>query len=416
MAIAAPIDPGLPTNAEAVKRRERRALGVACGAHVLHDGFTDLIWVALPIWQAELALSYTAVGALRMVYTGTMASLQIPASRVAARLGGALVLAVGTALAGLCYCLAGIGDGFWWLMAALLLGGLGAATQHPIGSAIVTRTFTGARALSAFGAYNFAGDVGKVLIPALAALMILVMPWRPAYALIGLAGIALALPIFLLAPRLAPERAAPRPASGGTAAEGGGAPPAPGAGARRGFRVLVAFGIADSMVRGALFVLLPFLLIAKGAAVTTAGVALTLIFIGGAVGKLACASVARRIGTPATVVLAQALTAAGALAILFLPLALVLALLPLLGVALNGVTTVIYGSVPAHVAPERRTHALSVFYTVTIGTAALAPPLSGLLGDVVGIPAAIVAIAVLTVLTIPLAFWIGDERQPPPAL
>jgi MFS family permease len=203
MAIAAPVDPDVPSDAASVKRRERRALGVACGAHVLHDGFTDLIWVALPIWQAELALSYAAVGTLRMVYTGTMASLQIPAARLAARIGGATVLAVGTALAGLCYCLAGVGDGFWWLMAALFLGGLGAATQHPIASALVTRTFTGARSLSAFGAYNFAGDIGKVVIPALAALMILFMAWRPAYALFGLVGLVMALPIFLLAPRLA---------------------------------------------------------------------------------------------------------------------------------------------------------------------------------------------------------------------
>ncbi len=411
MAIAAPVDPGVPADAAAAKQRERRALGVACGAHVLHDGFTDLIWVALPIWQAELALSYAAVGTLRMVYTGTMASLQIPASRAAARFGGAAVLALGTALAGLCYCLAGIGDGYWWLLAALFLGGLGAATQHPIGSALVTRTFTGARSLSAFGAYNFAGDIGKVLIPALAALLILFMAWRPAYALFGLVGIVMALPIYLLAPQLAPERAAPQSSAGeATGAPAGSAP------ARLGFRVLVAFGIADSVVRGGLLVLLPFLLIAKGAAATTAGVALTLIFIGGAVGKLACASVARRIGTPATVVLAQALAAVGIIAILLLPLTLVLAVLPVLGIALNGVTTVIYGSVPAYVAPERRTHALSVFYTVTIGTAALAPPISGLLGDVVGIPAAIVAIAVLTLLTIPLAFWLGEEPQPSPAL
>ena len=410
MATAAPIDSATPADAAAVKRRERRALGVACGAHVLHDGFTDLTWVALPIWQAELGLSYAAVGTLRTIYTGTMASLQIPASRIAERVGGPAVLALGTALAGLGYCLAGAGNGFWWLLAALFLGGLGAATQHPIASALVMRTFTGARALSAFGAYNFAGDIGKVLLPALAAILLLIMPWRPAYALFGLIGIAMALPIFLLAPRLPPERAA----AGAAADEGSGAQ-AGGVRSPLGFRVLVAFGIADSIVRGALFVLLPFLLIAKGAAVTTAGVALTLIFIGGALGKLACASVARRIGTPATIVAAQALTAAGIFAILFLPLAATLALLPVLGVALNGVTTVIYGSVPFYVAPERRTHALSVFYTVSIGSAALAPPFSGLVGDVIGIPGAIVAIALLTLLTIPLAFWLGEERQPQPA-
>jgi MFS transporter, FSR family, fosmidomycin resistance protein len=81
-----------------------------------------------------------------------------------------------------------------------------------------------------------------------------------------------------------------------------------------------------------------------------------------------------------------------------------------LGIALNGVTTVIYGSVPSYAPPERRTHALSVFYTVAIGSGALAPPLSGLLGDLVGIPAAIVTIALLTLATIPLAF--GLVRGP----
>ena len=41
----------------------RRVLAVTCGAHALHDGFTDLIYVLLPVWQAEFALSYAALGA-----------------------------------------------------------------------------------------------------------------------------------------------------------------------------------------------------------------------------------------------------------------------------------------------------------------------------------------------------------------
>jgi len=140
------------------------------------------------------------------------------------------------------------------------------------------------------------------------------------------------------------------------------------------------------------------------------GVALTLVFLGGALGKLTCAWVARRLGIVATIVVAQTLTAAGSVAVLALPLSAALMLLPVLGIALNGVTTVIYGSVPSYAPPERRTHALSVFYTVTIGSAALAPPLSGLLGDLVGIPTAIITIALLTLATIPLAF--GLVRGP----
>ena len=92
----------------AVRRDERRAAGVACGAHALHDGFTDVIFVLLPVWQREFGLGYAEVGMLRGIYAGTMATFQIPAALLAERLGTAPVLALGTALAGIGYCLAGV--------------------------------------------------------------------------------------------------------------------------------------------------------------------------------------------------------------------------------------------------------------------------------------------------------------------
>ena len=79
---------------------ERRAAGVACGAHALHDGYTDLIVLMLPIWQAEFGLGYGELGLMRGLFAGTMAAFQIPAGLVAERLGTPLVLAGGTALAG----------------------------------------------------------------------------------------------------------------------------------------------------------------------------------------------------------------------------------------------------------------------------------------------------------------------------
>jgi MFS transporter, FSR family, fosmidomycin resistance protein len=396
MTTTASIDLDKAADEAVTKHRERRALGVVCSAHVLHDGYTDLIWVALPIWQTEFGLSYAAVGLLRMIYSGTMASLQIPASHIAERAGGGSVLAIGTGFCGLCYCLAGIGSGFWALVAALFLGGLGAATQHPIGSALVTRVFTGARALTAFGTYNFAGDIGKVLLPASATTLILFMPWRPAYGLLGLLGIAGAIAIFVLAPRLPTERSAQSPPSQSLALEES-------ARLQSGFYILVALGIADSVVRGAFFVLLPFLLIGKGATVVTAGMALTLVFIGGAIGKFVCGWIVRWVGVVTTVILVAAVTAVGVLAVLWLPLNSTLVLLPLLGSALNGVTTAIYGSVPNYAKPERRTHALSIFYTVTIGSAAVSPPLSGAIGDLIGVPSAIMVVSLMTLANIPLA-------------
>ena len=114
--------------AEGTRSEERRAMGTACGAHALHDGYTDLVIVMLPIWQAEFGLSYAAVGALRGVLAGTMASFQIPSGMLSERIGTPLVLAGGTALAGLAYCLALFAGSFPALIAVSVP--CGARRQH----------------------------------------------------------------------------------------------------------------------------------------------------------------------------------------------------------------------------------------------------------------------------------------------
>ena len=187
---------------------ERRAIGVASGAHALHDGYTDLIYVMLPIWQAEFGLSYAAIGLLRGVFAGTMAGFQIPAGLLSERLGTPLVLAAGTALAGFGYCLAPFVVSYPALVAILAVAGLGASTQHPLASALVARAFAGTRSLSALGTYNFAGDLGKMALPAAASLLVVVMPWRPSLAILGALGFVAALVILALTPRYAPESAA----------------------------------------------------------------------------------------------------------------------------------------------------------------------------------------------------------------
>ena len=142
-----------------------------------------------------------------------------------------------------------------------------------------------------------------------------------------------------------------------------------------------------------LLTFLPFLLTAKGASLPTIGFALTLVFVGGAVGKLVCAWIGARIGVVATVWLTEGLTALGILALIVLPLEFALVLLPAIGVALNGTSSVLYGSVPLLVSPEARTRAFSIFYTGTIGSGAIAPIFYGLIGDAIGVPHALIVIA-----------------------
>jgi MFS transporter, FSR family, fosmidomycin resistance protein len=101
----------------------------------------------------------------------------------------------------------------------------------------------------------------------------------------------------------------------------------------------------------------------------------------------------------------------GIAVVLLLPLHLTLVMLPFVGLVLNGVTTVIYGSVPNYAAPERQTHLLSVFYTISIGAAAVSPPVAGFLSDLIGIPGTMIVVSTLTLATIPFAFLLKDPRR-----
>src|SRR5215218_792808 len=139
----------------------RRAVAVANGAHVLHDGLSDLLYVFFPIWQAALGLDYASIGVLKACYSGGMASFQLAATRLAGRIGHGPVLAAGTALAGAGFVAAAHAGGFAGLAAALLIAGAGAAAQHPLGSDIVARMTPPARRRQALGLYNTVGASGR---------------------------------------------------------------------------------------------------------------------------------------------------------------------------------------------------------------------------------------------------------------
>ena len=388
------------------KRDERSAAGVACGAHALHDGYTDLIYVMLPLWQRDFGLGYAELGMLRGLYAGTMAGFQIPASYLAERFGSATILALGTALAGFGYCLVGLSAGLGLLLIGLFISGLGASTQHPLASTLMARAFEGPRSLQALGTYNFAGDIGKMTVPATASLLITVMAWRPTLALLGACGLVAAVAIYVLTPRYGAEAGDEGAVEMRPVAEPRAAAP------RFAFPVLLSIGVIDSATRMGFLLFLPFVLTAKGASLPSIGLGLTLVFAGGAVGKLVCAAIAARIGALPTVWLTEGLTAIGIVALLPLPLEAAFVLLPLIGVALNGTSSVLYGSVPAFVAPERRAHAFSVFYTGTIGSGALAPVFYGLVGDALGVTNALLLVAGIVLVTLPLSLTLKSALAP----
>ncbi|AZF02024.1 putative MFS-type transporter [Pseudomonas orientalis] len=382
----------------------RRSLVAGCGAHAVHDGLTDVIYVLLPIWQAQFGLSYAQVGLLRGAYAGMMAGFQLLASRAAARWGRERLLVGGTALAGLAYLLAGQAGGLAVLLVALLLGGLGASTQHPLASSLITDSHeAGGGVKQALSQYNFSGDIGKTLIPGLIGLLLAVISWRASVTLLGVLGLLAAGLLWWLIPARTEGAAAPVKA---TRAGGG-------AGSASGLRALIVTGTLDSAVRMGFLTFLPFLLKAKGAGPAGIGLALTMLFVGGAFGKLLCGYLGARIGMMKTVWATEFTTAVLIVMAVYLPYAGLMVMLPLLGLALNGTSSVLYGAVPDLAVPGRRDRAFAVFYTGTIGGGALAPVLFGSLGDTTGVPVAVLLLAATLLLTLPLSWRVqrGLEAQ-----
>jgi MFS transporter, FSR family, fosmidomycin resistance protein len=379
-------------------KRERSVLVTASALHFLHDGFSDILYVLLPVWATEFSLALWQVGVMRTAYTGGMALFQIPAGLLAERRGEARLLAAGTAVTACGFIAAGTAGGFVALLGLMAVAGLGSGVQHPLSSSLVSKAFETGPRRAALGTYNFAGDLGKVVVPALVALAATVVGWRVASAGYGVIGIA-AVVVTVLA--LAHLGAGGVPATPTGEVEHGGVA---GWGIRdaRGFQALAAIGMIDNSTRSALLTFLPFVLIGKGLTVAGVGGALALVFAGGAVGKFVCGLVAERVGIIRTVVITEAATSLGILAVLASPRPVALALLFPLGIALNGTSSVLYATVADLVTAHRRSRAYGLYYTLSIGASALGPTAYGVIGDTAGAPLAVLLVGLVVLATIPL--------------
>jgi MFS transporter, FSR family, fosmidomycin resistance protein len=231
------------------KSYAQRTLVLAGLNHALHDGFTDMIYVLLPVWQAQFALGYGALAVLRALNVGALAALQVPSAHLAQHLNARTLLVLGTLLSAAGYTLAGLSGGLVGLGASLVLAGAGGSTQHPLASAAVSRAY-GVRARGPLGTYNFAGDLGKATLPPAVSLLLTVMNWRSALWVVAGLGTLVAVLIRWLMPLVpAPPVTLETVTAPDKEATGKG-----------GFGLLLAIGVLDSAARMGFLLFLPFLL------------------------------------------------------------------------------------------------------------------------------------------------------------
>lgn len=370
-------------------RAKPRNLLAACIVHALHDGYTDGLYAFLPIWQSQFRLSYASLAVVRGLYYGTMGGLQLPSDRLLQRVTARTALVLATLIAAAGFAIMALPLGFAGLCIGLFVAGIGSSIQHPRGSMLVTETY-GTASRRPLGIYNFSGDLGKAALPAIAALLLPVLAWRPVLGLMALLGVAVT--GFLII--LAPSAAVPRNAEKTPRGEGYG---------RHGFGLLTLIGGLDTATRMGYLLFLPFLIHGRGGGSATVGIALALLFVGGAFGKASCNWLSERLGVIGSVIATEAATASLVIFTLFTPLVPTLVMLPLLGIVLNGTSSVLYGTVPELAPDGDRSRAFAIFYTSVIGSGGVAPILYGAVADHSSQAIGIVSAALTAAAIVPLA-------------
>jgi len=383
---------------KAEKAKKARSLFSFCAFHFLDDGFTDSIYLLLPFIAAELNLSFSEVGLLKGAFSASMSLFQVPLSLLGEKVGELTVIAGGTlGLAGGFLVLSRVYT-FPAIFLSLVLGKGTAAGQHSLSSSVLSRVFEVSGRRAAMGTFNFSGDIGKVCLPFLVAVMINLWDWRHAIFVLSMGGFLAAATLWGLAGKEKSRLPFPIPGEKLTLEERGW-----GIKDRKGFSALLTIGIIDNSTRTALLTFLPFLLLRKGIPVAQIGFGLTLLFGGGALGKFACGLLAEWFGIIPMVVATEALTAAGILCVFWVSSSFIWIILPFLGIMLNGTSSVLYATVAEIISPVARSRGYGLYYAVTLGFGAISPVAYGLLTDSFGLSFTMTSIAFVVLLTIPLS-------------
>ena len=393
------------SNRSTEKGKKARSLFSFCAFHFVDDGFTDSIYLLLPFIAAEFNLSFSQVGLLKGVFSGSMSLVQFPLSLLGERIGELTVIAIGTF---------GLASGFLILsrvytfplilLSLIFSKGTGGG-QHGLSSSLLSRVFEISGRRAAMGTYNFSGDMGKVCFPFLLALMINWWGWRHAVFNLSIIGLVAGAVLWGLA------RKTPTPFMSPSAERMVSKKSDWGIHHPKSFSALLTIGIIDIMTRTALLTFLPFLLLKKGISTNQIGFALTLLFAGGAVGKFSCGLLAEWFGVIPMVIGTEILTSVGIFSLIYFSPPVVWVLLPFVGMVLNGTSSVLYATVAEVISPMARSRGYGLYYAITLGSGAVSPLVYGLLTDSMGLSFTIISTALMVLLTIPLSRYLSRKDR-----
>lgn len=330
---------------------------------------------------------------------------------MAERLGDILILGIGATWFSLSYIGLILAFSYPVTLLLILSAGVGGGVYHPVGTALVSNVYSSEKAGPAISTLNFFGDVGKVLFPALAGILVIRIGWGSSCAVLGIIGLgASILYLFFFRGDIGARR---RQGVSETEGENSGrakwttfqgwgiAKPVQ-------FTVYSILGLLDNGVRAAITTFLAFLIKSRITAGAVGGL-MSLTFFGGALGKLLCGMPIQRFGIRKIILLTELLMVLGCFALPSIPSGWVLVLfLPLFGFMLNGTSSVIYVGTAPTLTPEFRSRGYALHYTLSFIASAVAPYFAGFVGDTYGLKTIFYVNGAVMLFALPLVIFLKD--------
>lgn len=391
------------TSEEFRKSNSVKTLVATCGAHAIQDGMMAVQYVLLPVLAQNLGLNYTQVGLLKAASSTAMALLEIPSGVLAERFGEKRLLCIGLAGVGAGYIGVASSNEFTAVCLFFLLAGSGAAFQHSLSSALLVQQFDGGLRRKALGTYNSFGDLGKLTYAGAFSLLLgMGLAWSAVVLLMGLSAIGFGLVVWWLlransAERNSLQRVPPTTQSVESSSENRSARDQSWGITNRGrFLSLSIIVFLDSIVQAVFLTFIAFVLVEKGASASHAAGGVVLTLIGGTAGKFAGGLLAARVGDRHSFFIVQCMTILGLIGVLFLPLQAVFIILPLVGVFVQGSSTVCYGAVADYANEGKTSRAYAIIYTLSSAASVAGPFFLGVLADRVHIDAVLWSLIAVT--------------------
>jgi MFS transporter, FSR family, fosmidomycin resistance protein len=192
--------------ARAEPSNDAQVVGLVSAAHFVSHYYILVLPPLFTVIRADFGVSYTELGLALTAFNVVSAALQTPAGFLVDRVSARAVLVGGLLVGAAALAGAALLSSFWAFVGMFALLGLGNTVYHPADYTLLSRHVSSRRMGQAYSVHTFAGMLGGAVAPASLLFLAAAFGWRGAYLASAALGGAVAALLALSGGALADDR------------------------------------------------------------------------------------------------------------------------------------------------------------------------------------------------------------------